>query len=536
MAQVQQEVEAERSKELKFDFKAKPAPAKNSSPTAGEAIKLNAAAILREDALLKKKKEKEAQLLRAYETELRDPMEFYRWQAQAQAQDEREKRELIEKRRLEMAQAQHDAVEAAHRAKLENRELALHMKAEAHERLTDKAVQDAQLLGAQRESAVEMKQVRDVAPREAEERVRDDNKKQREELLAFLAAERERRAAQDAVEKAQREDLIRQIRALELVHREHVAVFDPTATMQLGLLDEMSLSELRERLEVRKAEQLAWEASRREDILSDKTEKRELLEEKAKGLARARHAAASASAVQREWRKAAERAKQQEEEAKRREGNLKLAEKLQQHRLASEAQTATLKAEADEISKKRLFLGAAKNLLEESHFDQLEQGAEREARERQSTMQVTATTDERVKRLERELREKNARVAKESKAREDARRDHEVARARNDGVTKARDEDELLRGMVRHEKRRFLHAQEVLRNRNVYATAQADALTTQARQYAAVKASRSAVSSGSKGAAVVAMRPGSGVRLAATRSRNQLEVEQQQQVQLLPSL
>lgn len=534
LEQVRQEVEAERAKELKFDFKAKPAPTANASPTAGDAVKLNAAAILREDALLKKKKEKEAQLLRAYESELRDPMEFYRWQAQAQAQDEREKRDLIEKRRLEMAQAQHDAVEASHRAKLENRELALHMKAEAHERLADKSVQDAQLMEAQRENAVEMKQVRDAAPREAEERVREDNKKQREELLQFLAAERERRAAQDAIEKAQREDLIRQIRALERVHREHVAVFDPTATMQLGLLDEMSLSELRERLEVRKAEQIAWEASRREDILSDKTEKRELLEEKAKGLTRARHAAASASAAQRERRKAAERAKQQEEEAKRREGNLKLADKLQQQRLAREAQTAALKAEADEIAKKRLFLGAAKNLLEESHFDQLGQGAEREARERQSTMQASATTDERVRRQERELREKNARVSRDSKAKEDALRNHEEERARRDGVVKARDEDELLRGMVRHEKRRSLHAQEVLRNRNAYATALSTALTIQARQFAAVKAGVS------KGAAeVVARRPGTGAPLATARSRNQLEeVEQQRQKQrqVLPSL
>lgn len=521
LEQVRREVEAARAKELQFDFKAKPAPALNTSPSAGETIKLNAAAILREDALLKKKKEKEAQVLRAYEAELRDPMEFYRWQAQAQAQDERENRELIEKRRLEMAQAQHDAIEAAARAKLENRELALQMKSEAHERLAEKEKQDAELLDAQRENASEMKQIRDAAPREAEDRVKEENKRQREELLVFMAAERERRAAQDAVEQAQREDLIRQIRALERVHREHVAVFDPASTMQLGLLEEMSLSELRERLDVRKAEQLAWEASRREDINADKTEKREMLEDKARGLAKARQTAASVSAVQRERRKAAERAKLEEMEAKRREGNLKLAEKLQQQRAAREAQTAALKAEAEEIAKKRMFLGAAKNLLEESHFDQLEQGAEREMRNRQTTMQASTTTNERVRRQEQDQRTMNSRVDRAKKAKENAQRDSEVEMARRDGVNKARDEDELLRSMVRHEKRRYLHAQEVLKNRNVYATAQSTQLTIKARESIAAKT----------GKLVTRPMSGSGA-LTSIRSRNQLE----EQVQMLPNL
>ena len=66
-------------------------------------VKLNVASILREDAVYKKKQEKEKKLIEAYESELRDSTAFYKWQKGMRDQDERERIEAVERRRVEMA-------------------------------------------------------------------------------------------------------------------------------------------------------------------------------------------------------------------------------------------------------------------------------------------------------------------------------------------------------------------------------------------------------------------------------------------------
>jgi hypothetical protein len=297
---VRREVEAAREGACAPLPPARPPP---PLPPDGADVRFTAAALLREDALYKKRAAEEAAVLREYEATLRDGSGFAAWRAAARAADAEAEAGAVRARRAEAAAAAAAAAAAvaavrAHKGAVGD---ALRAASEVAEELV--AVEAAGEAAARAALAEGVKAVEFAAPAAAVAGVRGA-------AAGAGAAVRARRSADEAALAAardaaarERRELISQLRALERVPRPHL----PTVAAHAGevgapgkdpdagvWMEAMSLVELRERLQSARARDAAVQAERRRAILADKRELAEKLDATARALAarRARGGAA----------------------------------------------------------------------------------------------------------------------------------------------------------------------------------------------------------------------------------------------------
>ena len=353
---LREEREAELMAENKVRFKAKPAPDMSRAPPAR--VKYNAGAILREDALYKKKQSKEASLLRAYESELRDSTEFYRWQKEMREVDEKAKFDAVEARRLAMIEGHIRTVEAVEKNLQERKKAAKEMR--------ERGVREAKEL--EEEHAEEIRQnrkkveaVHEVAhkPAEAMAKVKVENRKAAKELRRIGKELEKERARKAKIEQERKADIIRQIQALERAPRKRVVHFDPTESSGMGLLEEMSLVELRERLTMNKAEKEQELIEKKQNIVELHRKREVKMHARIKNITRVRKAAAEAnrSARKHEKEEAARKVFVKSELLKQKK--LELAKKLEKKRAEILSERKELREEEERVAKQRMFLGAA---------------------------------------------------------------------------------------------------------------------------------------------------------------------------------
>lgn len=370
-------------------------------------VRVNAAAILREDALIRKRQEAEMKLLKDYQENLRDSSEFDRWQQEMRDKDEAARLQAVEERRSAMAAAQMEALMAMEEKLEENHRNALKLKQKSVEdNIKIKKRKEKELIVKQ-ENADEIKQIRETAPREAEKKVLKEKVKIRNELVEESNRLLEKKKKEEEIEKVKRDDLIRQIRALELAPVEKVSMYDPTEVAGYGFLDEMSLQELRERLDILKVRRKQEEERRREEILKTQEEKQKELEDRIVMIKKERESKQLAKNKTRQRIKEEKERKEREIQEIRERNNLMLAERLKKQRQAKLANLQKLKEEEALLAKKRMFLGAAKSMMEERRFNDQRKGAEREAFNRQDMAQLEADTEGQTKLLEQYERKKN---------------------------------------------------------------------------------------------------------------------------------
>lgn len=380
LAKVREAVESEREAECNFEgVKAHAVP--RQRPGQG-IVRLNSAAILREDNLYRKKQETESAILGAYERELRDSAEFDAWQQRMKEQDEEERLRHIEQRRMEAILADEEAKEARIRKEVENRENAIIMKQEAAEGEKERHKQEE---ARQREvrQIVHTVQEQRVGPVQAKEELARKHKQSARELRLEIERAEAVRREEARKEAARRADLIKQIRALELVPRKRETRLDPTYTPQIGLLEEMSLAELRERLNIVEEQRQEEESNKRSKILLNKQEKEADLAQRVKRLGGMRERAATEAATKRAAEKAHEKALVEERRERLADAQLKVQHTLETKRAQRMQKEAELAAELKRIKIKNQFLEADKEAVERKKVESQQAGEQREIMARQ---------------------------------------------------------------------------------------------------------------------------------------------------------
>ncbi|KAK9810024.1 hypothetical protein WJX72_003564 [[Myrmecia] bisecta] len=375
---VRTEVEEQLAKELTLQpGKPKPVP---PPPTAE--VRLNAAAILREDALYKKKQLEEAQMIKRYEAELRDQSEFDEWHAETVAADKAAREAEIRRRRDEMAAAQEAAIRARQQLVQENLEAGRIAKEEA-KALEESLQQERHALQEanrqQRQRVIEDRQKID----EAAEKLALDKKNKAEEIRRQEAEAARKLAEEAAIEEAKRRDLIMQLRAMEKAPRQCVREFDPTEAGPHYLLDEMSLVELRERVALMKRWQQEEEDRKREDNMRRKQDRQEMLMAKAANITRIRKMAQAQAHARRHHTKVAEVEAGEKLRTRQEDQALVLYDKLESKKAAIAAEKARLVAEEKRIRFEQQQQAAGASAVEETKFRELLGGARRELIQRQ---------------------------------------------------------------------------------------------------------------------------------------------------------
>ena len=207
LEKIKEEVENDIQKTLQFNNKYC-RPLKDFSKLKGD-VKYNETAIIREEFLIDKKNKEEEAALNKILIEKKDSKEFDRWVNEMKIRDDILRMEEVDKRKLELELNMEIATNYYQIRKNRNQ-----LKAAEHKKQENLNMQK-----------------------------KEEEKK--EEINLIIQEEKK-------INNERRDDLIRQIRQLEKLHIRRQYGFDPTETPGYGLLEEMSLVELKERLALQK--------------------------------------------------------------------------------------------------------------------------------------------------------------------------------------------------------------------------------------------------------------------------------------------
>ena len=185
--------------------------------------------------------------------------------------------DYIQRKKIEMELAREQAILAQEQKAHENRVNAKNMKIESHNRL-DEREKNLKEEYDKKVKIVEQVHTQDDKAHEAMEKMKAENRELRNQINKEMAEAMQRKKDEEEFEHRRKQELIRQIRELEKIPIVRTKGFDPTEAGGHGLLDEMSIAELRERIEFNKREiEQQTEAKRQENLRKKDQEAEELI-------------------------------------------------------------------------------------------------------------------------------------------------------------------------------------------------------------------------------------------------------------------
>ena len=250
------------------------------------------------------------------------------------------------------------------------------MKIESHKRLDER---EKNLKEEFEKKVVTVEQVHSQKDKaaEAQEMQVAEKRENRNQIHKEINDAIKRKKEEEEFELARRQELIKQIRELEKIPIIRTKGFDPTEAGGYGLLEEMSISELRERIEFNKRQiEQDTEKKRQENIARKDKESQDLLSTASK-IEEARIKRKVDNDRRREEKKAHEE-KMVELAKQVREKNIVLAyDQINKKKKDKKEEDDRLAKELKEIRLQRQYMNANAAMVEEKAWKELEAGARR---------------------------------------------------------------------------------------------------------------------------------------------------------------
>ena len=378
---IKEEVEKKIVESLQFNNKYVNPPLDYSKIDAD--VKYNEAAIIRENYLIEKNRQKEENELKKILIEKKDSKEFDRWQNEMKLKDDIEKEQLIHRRKLELELNREIATNFMKNKIKENQLKNAEHKKQEEINLKNRLIEKEKDILKNKELVKEINKDKEKIIKN-KIKLENENKELYKRKKAEFNELNLIRIEEKKIEQKRRDDLIRQIRELEKIPVKRTSGFDPTETPGYGILEEMSIVELKERLELQKKflkDQI--EAKREENKLKSE-ERTEDLIAKANNIADFRDKLRNQKEIEKKQKRDLFEQKQELFRQMREKNLYELKEKMQNKKDELRKEDEIFQKKIREINLQRQFLQQGRAAVEQKRFKQIEDGMERKVNNRQN--------------------------------------------------------------------------------------------------------------------------------------------------------